>query len=671
MPANSSTTVATQRGSQFLPNATGFEIGGGQFILGDVHNHNTSPGPLPSNSTSLDTLDEAFSESEIYCRQMLRQKRGLPLYEPAPQRNLPTEYQRQGISIGDVGSVTSEGIFDFFFNIFLPAEHPINGNRTPEGFSPMPTYESVDLSHIDYDLGSHVSTSTVQRLDLDGPSDEFPGGDFVFHCNGPQGAILSLPYGSHLRNLRNVEDVRAYVTKHAVTWYKYINGPRGRGLANGELYLVTGHEKVRSWGMASYYANHQEFVLAFKPTVRNDANQYRWSGNPGQKNPSRRKSYDRPRTNGDPLNHTTFVHGLSISLGTGLWSRLVGTVPVETSSIADFQSRLNMTGGSYAAGSQGSSYWWSWSLFGAGSAIGGKRSAQQSGGVVLSHISPNPKVCNPGTLINEYIQHKVPNATIIMSHDDDWSDILGDPSEIASPAEFVQQVDDQFAIAEQDGATFLVLKSPPTSPLTDNVATISTWDNIPGPSSFSGSGTHMMALMTTNSQGPRSGTILIGKEQEIKREEQEIKKWTSDRDNKLRDQILIAGRSLAGVAANIPQVMRGRGRPKGSKNKRAVPTAAGEASSSAPPRKRGRPPKEKKDDDDKDAEDDGDGDEEPTPKRKRSRPPRPARPADPKATPEKEGVGHPRNPWKVPQARRLDLRNILFFAKVSGLAWKF
>ncbi|KAJ6548293.1 hypothetical protein B0H10DRAFT_2129417 [Mycena sp. CBHHK59/15] len=45
-----------------------------------------------------------------------------------------------------------------------------------------------------------------------------------------------------------------------------------------------------------------------------------------------------------------------------------------------------------------------------------------------------------------------------MTHDDDWSDILGDYSEIESPADFLQQIDDQFAIAEKDGATFLVSK---------------------------------------------------------------------------------------------------------------------------------------------------------------------------------------------------------------------
>ncbi|KAJ7109286.1 hypothetical protein C8R44DRAFT_884346 [Mycena epipterygia] len=87
-------------------------------------------------------------------------------------------------------------------------------------------------------------------------------------------------------------------------------------------------------------------------------------------------------------------------------------------------------------------------------------------------------------------------------------------------------------------------------------------------------------------------------------------------------------------------VKRGRGRPKGSKNKKAVPTPAGEASSSATPRKRGRPPKEKKDEE---KEDESGGEEEPTPKRKRGRPPKPAVPTDPNAEPKKRG----RPPKKV------------------------
>ncbi|KAJ6588079.1 hypothetical protein B0H19DRAFT_904730, partial [Mycena capillaripes] len=177
----------------------------------------------------------------------LPQNRGFPLYVPEPQINLPMAYREHGVAIGDVGTVTPEGIFDFFFNIFLPAEHPINANDTPEEFCPMPPYELKDVLHHNYGPGCYVSTSTVQKVDLDTPFNVFPGGDFVFKCDGPQGAVLSLPDGAYLQKLRNVENMRTYAAKHAATWYKHIKGPRGRELANGDLYLVTGCEKARSW----------------------------------------------------------------------------------------------------------------------------------------------------------------------------------------------------------------------------------------------------------------------------------------------------------------------------------------------------------------------------------------------------------------------------------------
>ncbi|KAJ7835965.1 hypothetical protein B0H13DRAFT_1516610, partial [Mycena leptocephala] len=179
--------------------------------------------------------------SEIYCHQLLGQKRGYPLYVPEPQQNLPVAYRRRGVAIGDVGRVTPDGIFDFFFNIFLPPDHPINANHTPQDFSPMPSYDSVDILHEKYCPGDYVSSSTP-----------IPGGDFVFSCDNPQGAVLALPDGAYLQKLENLENMRTYAAKHADSWYTYINGARGRGLENGDLYLVTGCEKARSWGIASY-----------------------------------------------------------------------------------------------------------------------------------------------------------------------------------------------------------------------------------------------------------------------------------------------------------------------------------------------------------------------------------------------------------------------------------
>ncbi|KAF8157618.1 hypothetical protein K438DRAFT_1529029, partial [Mycena galopus ATCC 62051] len=189
-------------------------------------------------------------ESEVYCNQLLRKKRGFPLYDPEPRQTLPLEYRMSGVAIGDVGRITPEGSFDFFFNIYLPADHPVNNNDVPEAFCPLPLYESRDVYHRSYPAGNHISTSSLQRLDT---NTVFPGDEFIFNCHVPQGAVLALPHGSQLRKLDNLEALRKYAATHAESWFKYINGPRGRGL-NGSLYLVTGCEKAVSWGQASFHS---------------------------------------------------------------------------------------------------------------------------------------------------------------------------------------------------------------------------------------------------------------------------------------------------------------------------------------------------------------------------------------------------------------------------------
>ncbi|KAJ7476208.1 hypothetical protein FB451DRAFT_269342 [Mycena latifolia] len=413
----SESSLAAQS-SHLFQNASGFEIVGGQFVLGNVHNHNIELRPGHAGTLLPSAIPEALSESEIYCSQLLRQKRGFPLYVPGPQRNLPAEYRRNGVAIGDVGRVTPEGIFDFFFNIYLPPEHPINAN-IPEDFSPMPAYASIDVFHLDFHPGNYVSTSSVQKLDIDPPLDEFPGGDFVFGCGGPQGAVLALPHGAHLEKLENIEAIRAYAAYHAESWYKYINGARGRGLANGSLYLVTGCEKAHSWGMASYHNVSDEFQLAFKRT--DTTLQYRWTGVHARKNPARKKSFNPAAEDEAPCNQTTFIHGLSISLGTGIWGRLFGDVKIRQ--IVD--SELGNVNGSSGPYTQGSSLFsWSLDFFGGGATTGGKRHAEQDADVVLSDISPIAKIYHPGELINNHILQKAPHSTVVMTHDDDWCDIL-------------------------------------------------------------------------------------------------------------------------------------------------------------------------------------------------------------------------------------------------------
>ncbi|KAJ7303815.1 hypothetical protein DFH08DRAFT_53394, partial [Mycena albidolilacea] len=99
-----------------------------------------------------------YSESGIYSNLLLNQGRGFPLYRPEPQKNLPAQYQREGVAIGDVGTVSVEGDFDFFFNIYLPANNPINIDA-PKDFVPLPAYPSRDIRDYDFDPGNHVSTA--------------------------------------------------------------------------------------------------------------------------------------------------------------------------------------------------------------------------------------------------------------------------------------------------------------------------------------------------------------------------------------------------------------------------------------------------------------------------------------------------------------------------------
>ncbi|KAJ6467932.1 hypothetical protein DFH09DRAFT_508310 [Mycena vulgaris] len=103
--------------------------------------HEQSIGTATVNS-SVEPPGDAYSDSGGYCSQLLRRGRGFPLYVPGPQRNLPREYQRQGVTIGDVGRVTPEGIFDFFFNIYLDGDDPYQRGERTGGLLPVETLRS-------------------------------------------------------------------------------------------------------------------------------------------------------------------------------------------------------------------------------------------------------------------------------------------------------------------------------------------------------------------------------------------------------------------------------------------------------------------------------------------------------------------------------------------------
>ncbi|KAJ7745745.1 hypothetical protein B0H16DRAFT_1726791 [Mycena metata] len=474
-PAQAVTSLSAQS-SNLFQNATGFNVIGGQFVSGDVHNHSVDPGPVKAQGNlqpspggtslsipSFNLLDDSFSESEIYCNQLMRRRRGFPLYVPGPPENLPEEYRRKGVAIGDVGSITPEGIFDFYFNIYLPADDPINDN-------------DISLACLT-DPGDSVSTVFGHQIDLFLLS-EFGGADFVFSFDAPQGAVLALPYGARLNKLNNLELVREYVATQAQSWYEHINGARGRGLENGSLYLVTGWEKAHSWGMASFYGTTDEFQLELRESRRADSSRrYQWSGVPGCRDPSKHKSYGFSPTSSIPSNQTTFIHGLVHF--TRCWDLgKAGIAPLRLIVIfidsrfprgwrVDWWAVATQT--ETTVRSKASTTTWnvlanafiafpSFSL--------GSQALEDFGFLIgrftfpfLSDLPPIVKIFHPAEIINNYILAKAPEATVVMSHDDDWSDILAENpstgSKVQTVSEFLDRLNNEFSIEEKDGATFL------------------------------------------------------------------------------------------------------------------------------------------------------------------------------------------------------------------------
>lgn len=57
---------------------------------------------------------------------MLMYRHGFPLWSPQLDSSLHVDYRTNGVTVGDVGIITLDGGFDFLFNIWLPAIHPIH-----------------------------------------------------------------------------------------------------------------------------------------------------------------------------------------------------------------------------------------------------------------------------------------------------------------------------------------------------------------------------------------------------------------------------------------------------------------------------------------------------------------------------------------------------------------
>lgn len=103
---------------------------------------------------------------DVYVDCMITMDRGFPLWIPSPNMFLPLCYRESGVSLGDVGVLTPEGGFDFLFNVFHEATHPINGawgGQMPRDF--VPFQPGVRSAFVESDAGTYLAHPSMYSVD--------------------------------------------------------------------------------------------------------------------------------------------------------------------------------------------------------------------------------------------------------------------------------------------------------------------------------------------------------------------------------------------------------------------------------------------------------------------------------------------------------------------------
>ena len=158
------------------------------------------------------------------------------------------------------------------------------------------------------------------------PSTPGVGAGFRFKCSSNEGALLVLPDGASRKNLIPLKAFREYAIVQTPAWYDFVTNQLNRIITNGSLYLVTGVDKARSWGVASYSNIPGERHILLRPSDANDTSapatrHYAWersgqvAARAGPRRPVRQE------------NQCVFVRGYKLALRTNrIASALKGQV---------------------------------------------------------------------------------------------------------------------------------------------------------------------------------------------------------------------------------------------------------------------------------------------------------------------------------------------------------
>ncbi|KAF8179143.1 hypothetical protein BJ912DRAFT_645648 [Pholiota molesta] len=296
--------------------------------------HSSIQGPYRGEQmedTSFPVYCTVKSQSQIpkiYSRSILSLGRGLgPHFIKGADERRPELHLRQGACIGDVGYLDENGSFFYCFNIFQPADHPIQRNMTPENFSPaFPPLSTEEIRVI----SNHFPAATIltsEGVEVTKKS-ESPL-DVQFSTSSREGAVLILPNGTTREELVDSSRIYQYIKDHATSWYQRLNGSEDEciesPIPNGTLWVVSGVDRTDSYRMAAFPYGSGLTKSTSKTT------QFRYNGSsstsPWQGDSNLRPMHYRSGNYSDGTQGAVLLSVLAVALSPEEWRQHVAYIP--------------------------------------------------------------------------------------------------------------------------------------------------------------------------------------------------------------------------------------------------------------------------------------------------------------------------------------------------------
>ncbi|KAF5375311.1 hypothetical protein D9757_009681 [Collybiopsis confluens] len=388
---------------------------------------------IPSFERSMASLVDEFdslNEIEEYVQSLLPQKRGYPLWSPKPGDWLPPAFREEGVRIGDVGIVTEMGQFDYLFNTCLPADDPVNQGRVPHDFKQL---QGVDIHDTvwsqEFGPGSVVASnsSSVERSEQGGNSGasgvpEELGTGLSLRSPSTSGALLILPEGGKSTNSQHLIKFRQHAAECAKSWYDFVNGPLARGVHNDAIYLVTGCDMTRAWGVASFTDAPPDSVsLDFGPRVRNGNYEY-WFRTSDFAASSSGTSHERKQSG------CVFLRGFKLAI------RSAPFTPSHSRFSVSYISKFTAHGLSPSRVIHSPAIMWQWLSHYVRLSVFSRVPPEPQASLDAPDYVNEPdyttcKLFHPSDAINQYILSEHEEVNVAITHDDDWAFVVRDDEE--------------------------------------------------------------------------------------------------------------------------------------------------------------------------------------------------------------------------------------------------